>query len=868
MSETSSMLFNRRLIAFNAKVAEKKYWTGKLSGRKELVFPTCYSEKLSAGTGFQSQEFALDADLQERLTKICPEPQALFVLLTSVLSVQVYKFLDETPVTIGTSIERTAKHDKSLNHVLPLALSVDADPSFRDLLNATKNTYLEAKANQDYPLDLLLKSIDEGEQVKLFNIGITLRDIHGEIEGSPDIVFNFESGDKFDCVIKYNTSVYHSADVERIFNGYQLLLRRCLQYPDKKIKDIDALSEAERNAILHELNATGATYPSNASIVEIFEEQVKLRPSGTALIYNDEQLSYAALDDRAKVLAAKLISVGVKPQMNIALFQRMDTDYIVSVLAILKVRCVYVPISTQDPLTRIAWMLDEIKAEIILTTKRSLAESGIDAELLGANNLAGAVERTLVYADEIGQGQAFILNQQAAHSDIAYIMFTSGSTGKPKGVMVTHRNVLRLVCNTNYVPLSPDTRILLTGAPGFDATTFEIWGSLLNGGVLALADRDLLLDTELFHDELTRNNINTLWLTSAFFNQLVQQSRRNIFSGLSYLLTGGDIASPKHIDKVRNENPGLQVINAYGPTENTTFSLTMPVEKEYNRSIPIGKPINNSTAYVLDSNLNLKLIGAWGILYVGGDGVSAGYLNSPELTQSKFIDNPFGEGLLYKTDDITRVLPDLTIEFKGRADDQVKVRGFRITLGEIEHQLNKHESILESVVLVKEEEGDKHLAAYYVSPEEISAAGLKSFLLASLPDYMVPAYYVHLNSMPLTANGKINKKLLPDIQQGLSVVYEPPADEVEQQLTGVWSQLFQMDSALISATANFFDLGGHSLKATALMNNINRAFNTHILIRDIFAAPTIREQSAFIKMNKWATANEEYDKVEGMEIVI
>ena len=775
MSET---LFNRELIT---NAAGKKYWTAKLQGRKELHFPPCDVGKIES---------------DGRLEKICPNAEALLVFHAAVLSIQLYKFLDETSLTIG------------LPGPLPLVIEVDPNASFRELLNSVKQVYLEAKAHQDYPVELLWKT-------KLFNIGINTE---------ADVSLHFDA-----------KSISGNNDVD----AYALLLDYCLQNPDIKIKHIDVLS-----ADLKEFNDTAVPYPSNASIIEIFEQQ---HPDSIALVYGSKQLTYGELNARANSLAAKL---NVKPQSNIAVFQQMGIEYIVSILAILKAGCVYVPISTQDPLARITWLMDEIKAEVILTTKELL-----DAE----------VNRQVIYVDEVED--ASFVNVKTQHSDIAYIMFTSGSTGNPKGVMVTHRNVLRLVCNTNYVNLSSNTRILLTGAPGFDATTFEIWGSLLNGGTLVLADRDIVLDTELFHRELIRNKINIIWLTSALFNQLVQQSKKNIFEGLSYLLTGGDIASPKHINKVRNENPNLALINGYGPTENTTFSLTMQVEQTYDRSIPIGRPINNSTAYVLDRDLNIKPIGAWGILYVGGDGVSAGYLNSPELTDQKFIQNPFGPGLLYKTDDVVRLLPDLTVEFKGRVDDQVKIRGFRITLGEIEHQLSKHEQIDESVVLVKDDEGDKQLVAYYVAKTEIDPSALKAFLLANLPDYMVPAYYVHLERMPITSNGKVNRKLLPEVQQNI-IAYEAPAHEVEEQLAGIWAQLFQMNSSQVSATANFFDLGGHSLKATALMNNINRTFDTHILIKDVFAAPTIREQAALITMSKWASANKEYDNVEGIEIVV
>lgn len=881
MTETASILFNRRLIAFNAKAGAKKYWTEKLSaGRKELFFPSCFVDALTAERVIETREYGMDEDIRVRLAQICHEPGSLFVMLTAALCVQINKFLEEATVAIGTATEGTPDAG-AINNVLPLVIDVDPNASFRELLTVVGRTYNGARINQDYPVDLLAKSLAANEpQQKLFNIGITLSSIHtGQLlstEQSPELVFNFcHRKDSLTCSISFDTSVYHSQDIERIFHGYQILLRNCLQQPDQKLKNISALSADEQHTVLNVFNNTRAPYPSDSSIAALFEEQARKSPDNTAIVYNDENITYKALNERANALAARLADAGSKPQMNIGVYQRMDIDYIVSVIAILKLGCVYVPLSLQDPLARIAWLLDDINAGIILTTKKSMEESGIDPEMLAASlnkkqdNSQNIATRELLFADETVENNIPFANPyHPAHNDLAYIIFTSGSTGNPKGVMVTHRNVVRLVCNTNYVRLSPDTRILLTGAPTFDATTFEIWGSLLNGGLLNLADRDVLLDSELLHAELVRNDINTMWLTTAYFNQLVQQSRRNIFSGLTWLVIGGDAVSCKHVSIVRNNNPDLRIVNGYGPTENTTFSLTMPIEKDYRQSVPIGKPINNSTAYILDGQLNIKPIGAWGILYVGGDGVSNGYLNNPELTSEKFIDNPFGEGKLYKTNDLARLMPDLTVEFKGRTDDQVKMRGFRITLGEIENQLARHGKIAEAVVLVKEENDDKYLAAYYVSDVAIDTAALKNFLQANLPDYMVPAHFIHLTAMPLTANGKVNKKLLPDIQQFSAAAYEPPCDEIEEKLAAIWAQLFQTEKSSVSVTANFFDMGGHSLKATALMNHINRAFDTRILIRDIFSEPTIRGQASLIRMDRWTEANKEYDTVEGIEIVI
>jgi amino acid adenylation domain-containing protein len=443
-----------------------------------------------------------------------------------------------------------------------------------------------------------------------------------------------------------------------------------------------------------------------------------------------------------------------------------------------------------------------------------------------------------------------ILSATKPHN-LAYVMYTSGSTGKPKGVMVEHRNVVRLVKNTNYINFKKDDRILQTGAPAFDASTFEIWGALLNGLKLYLVDDNTLLNVDKLYQAVVKYEITTMWLTSPLFNQ-ISTYMPEVFKTLKNLLVGGDVLLPERINAVRNVCKGLNMVNGYGPTENTTFSVCLAIDKDYKDNIPIGKPISNSTAYVLDKNDKPQPIGVMGELCVGGDGLARGYLNNPELTREKFVDNPsvLGERM-YRTGDLVKWLPGGNIEFIGRMDDQVKIRGFRIELGEIESQLLKHPLISETVVLSKEDQNDgKYLCAYFTGEKELTVTQLREYLSSNLPDYMIPSYFIQLEKMPLTPNGKIDKIMLPEpdgiINTG--VEYIAPSNEIEEKLVLLWQDILQI--IRVSTKDNFFELGGHSLKATTLVSRIHKEFNVDFPLREVFNLPTIMEMARYLKNAK------------------
>ncbi|MCU0286996.1 MAG: condensation domain-containing protein, partial [Acidobacteria bacterium] len=464
--------------------------------------------------------------------------------------------------------------------------------------------------------------------------------------------------------------------------------------------------------------------------------------------------------------------------------------------------------------------------------------------------------------------------------NLAYIIYTSGSTGVPKGVMVNHRNVVRLVKNTNFIEFKPGERILQTGALEFDASTLEIWGALLNGLELVLESKQNFLEAEKLKKITAKHKITIMWMTSSFFNRVLTDDVE-VFRRLVYLLVGGESLSPSHINLLRSTFPGVHVINGYGPTENTTFSTTFLIEKEYTDNIPIGRPIANSTAYVLDRDLNLLPFGVAGELYVGGDGVARGYLNSPELTSEKFImpsatRNPFEKGFLdfpkllsnnnspftthhsplYKTGDLARWQLDGPpvggatkgiIEFLGRIDQQVKIRGFRIELGEIENRLRHHPDLKEATVIVKtDESGDKYLCAYFVSGRELEITELREALARDLPGYMIPAYFVRLDKMPLNSSGKIDRKKLPLPGLEKAGNYITPRNDIEKKLMGLWLDILGKDR-LIAIDDNFFEVGGHSLRATVLTSKIQKELNVKVPLVEVFKNPTIKGLACYIR---------------------
>jgi len=481
-------------------------------------------------------------------------------------------------------------------------------------------------------------------------------------------------------------------------------------------------------------------------------------------------------------------------------------------------------------------------------------------EIPGIAFVPGKEKQTNLYAREIimlDELSGVLIKESGLNSEhiglphhLAYTMFTSGSTGQPKAVLVRQQNVARLVKNTNFISLKEGDNLLQTAPLEFDASTIEIWGSLLNGLSLFLTTENNILNPDELKELIRKNNIDLMWMTSPLFNRMLEIDI-DIFYGLKHIIIGGDALSPTHINRLRNRYPRLNIINGYGPTENTTFSTTYLIDRGYEGPVPIGKPITNSTAYILDKYNNLVPIGVAGELCVGGDGVSTGYLNNPGLTQQKFIANPFVKhDVLYRTGDKARWLPDGNIEFLGRLDTQVKIRGIRIELEEIERHLLSHQDITDTIVIAEEGDyGEKELNAFVVCDKPIELSEMRNFLGKKLPDYMIPSCFLQIEKIPLTPNGKVDRKVLFEKGRRLrsSQQYLAPRLEIERQIADIWEQVLKVNSEEIGVYDNFFDLGGDSIKVIQVRSRLNQYFNKNIKITLLFEYPTIHSLAQFLK---------------------
>ncbi|MCX6579231.1 MAG: amino acid adenylation domain-containing protein [Candidatus Aminicenantes bacterium] len=812
--------------------------------------------------------FEVGAGEFKALIQLAREENAtLYMVLMAAYSILLSRLSGQQEIVIGAPIAgrrhvELASIIGMFVNTLALRIYPEGNKTFKEFLAQLKQKTLEAFENQEYPFEDLVEQVvvkrDTGRN-PLFDAAFLLQNQEVptlEIPGLKLKPYPYETqiakfdltlsaveikseggDDKLRFYLEYCTQLFNGETIERFIVYFKNIIRGILEHKTGRIFQLEIIPEAEKKRLLYDFNNTQVDYPSGKTIHQLFAEQAEKTPDRIALVGANRHLSvcpvfavrpvglsYRQLNEQSDRLTGLLIEKGVLADDIVGIMMERSIDLIIGILGILKSGGAYLPIDPDYPQERIDYMLKESAAKITLT----------------------ATECAFNF-----HHSSFIIHHS---SHLAYIMYTSGSTGQPKGVMVTHRNVVRLVMNTNFVSLNEDTRILQTGAPVFDATTFEIWGSLLNSGQLVLVDKGVILNAHRLAGALASHRINTLWLSAPLFNQLMQENIE-LFAPLRYLLVGGDVLSPGHINRVKSRFPGLKIINGYGPTENTTFSTTYLIEKEFEYNIPIGRPIANSTAYIYDKYNRLTPIGAAGELVVGGDGVACGYLNNPELTAEKFNRSYRTNKtyICYKTGDLARWLPNGTIQFQGRVDQQVKIRGFRIELGEIENRLLKHKDIKEAVVIDRDLKGEKTLCAYFVpvnaGPKENTADSteLREFLAQVLPDYMIPTFFVRLEKIPLTPNGKVNRSALPEpgIQAGDH--YIAPGNPLEEELVEIWAGVLGVEKTCISVDVNLFELGANSLKIITVNNRLREHFNRDIPAAAMFRYSTIRMLAQYLQ---------------------
>lgn len=609
------------------------------------------------------------------------------------------------------------------------------------------------------------------------------------------------------------------------------LLYGILSEPDAPVSRHDILAPQEVARALREWNDASTSYPRHQSLVQLFTESAEMYGDAAAIVHGDRSLTYRELNQHAGALASYLVDSGVRARDRVGIALDRSAAMVVAMLAILRAGAAYVPLDVNYPVDRIRFMIEDSDLRTVITDRAHADRVPSVTILLNIDDM------------DLQRPADIISPAESRANSAAYVMYTSGSTGRPKGVEITHQSVVRLVKNTNYVELGPDDVLAQISNASFDAITFEVWGALLNGGRVAIIPSEVTLSPDLFADALQTHGITVMFLTSALFT-LVASHRPSAFTCLRYLLVGGEAVSPRAARQVLAGAPPRNLINAYGPTESTTFALTHLIENvpENATSIPIGRPIANTQAYILDAAMRPVPVGVSGFLYLGGDGLATRYLNQPEITAERFIPNVFNPEpgqRLYRTGDIALYRADGVIEYIGREDDQVKIRGFRIEPAEIAMALSEHADVEECEILVDGSGSEKRLLAYVAAPRRLpSSEELRRFLEARLPAFMVPTDIMSMPRFPLTPNGKVDRVALLSVQSEPTFTPDRDLSGLYEAVAAIWRKVLRVNT--VDLDQNFFDLGGDSLRLAIVASELKEIITTSFSILDLFRHTTIR----------------------------
>ena len=791
-----------------------------------------------------------------------------YMILLAAFQTLLHRYTGQEDIVVGSPVAGRSR--ASLEKVIGLFVNMlvvrtklDGNPAFYELLHRTQATVLEALAHQDLPFEKLVEELQPERSAShspLVQVMFALQDELSDnlklsgmaISQFPldpgtakfDLTFTMvKSGAEFNCCAEYNSDLFEAATVRRMLGHYQKLLEGIAANPDQFISDIPLLTAEERQRMLVDWNKTAAEYPHEKCVHELFAAQAAATPKAVAVVFGEESLTYEELNWRANQLAHHLKFLGAGPETLVAISMERSLEMVIALLGTLKAGAAYVPLDPAFPAERLHFMLDDSKAPLLLTRAE-------DKERLG--ELPPNVRAICLDTDWrlISEERDDELPVQMTPENLAYVIYTSGSTGRPKGVQLPHHAVVNFLQSMRREPglTGADTLLAVTSI-SFDIAGLEIFLPLTVGAKIVLANSEEIFDAAKMMALMRSSGATVMQATPSFWQFLVESD----WSGDLQLkvFCGGEALSRELADKLL-ERAG-EVWNLYGPTETTIWSALSKVARGTG-PISIGRPIANTQIYLLDGHLQPVPVGVPGELHIGGDGLARGYLNRVELTEEKFIEDPFGGTRLYKTGDLARYRADGTIECLGRNDFQIKLRGHRIDLGEIESVLRQYPNITEAVVLLREDErGQKRLVAYlqrsaHPSPD---AGMLQQFLKAKLPDYMMPSTFVVLDKFPLTPNGKINRKALPPPVSDRAEAkqdFTPPRTPTEESLAKIWREL--LGQTVIGIDDNFFETGGHSLLAMQMMARVRDEFHAEISLRNIFEAPTIAELAVILDRKK------------------
>ncbi|ADL52201.1 amino acid adenylation domain protein [Clostridium cellulovorans 743B] len=882
--------WQNKLLKAEVMKKQEEFWLENLKGEIPVLnLPTDYSRPTVQAFDGDSVNFVADATLTERLRALATETgTTTYMMVLAAFNVLLHRYTGQDDIIIGSPIAgrtQTELEDIIGMFVNTLALRnfPNANKTFKEFVSEIKDNSLRAFENQDYQFEELIDKLQIKRDLSrnpLFDIMFVMQNTgfskESDIKEFTFTPYDYEvKSSMFDITLnavedekelkfefEYCTKLFKKHTIENMSKHLLTLLKGIVENPNSKLADIEILDKEEKNLILKDFNNTEADYEYRRTLQELFEAQVEKTPNSIALIYGEEKLTYKELNEKVNKLAVVLRNKGVKPNDIVGIMVERSFEMIVGILGILKAGGAYMPMNPENPTERIAFMLEDSKANILLTK-----------ETYCNKDTYSNVEVVYLEDSSLYQGEAVTIENTNDFTDSAYVIYTSGSTGKPKGVLISHCSAVNILSSLQKrYPLNSDDTYLLKTAYTFDVSVAEIFGWYMDGGTLAILNQGYEKEPDKIIDAINKYNVTHINFVPSMFNlftTLLDKETIESAKSLKYIFLAGEAVTPSIIEKYRTFDIAAKLENIYGPTEATIYSTAYSLE-DYKEGInvPIGKPMENLQAYILGANDKLQPVGVIGELCIGGVGVAKGYLNNTELTNAKFVPNKFNLGTtIYRTGDIARWLPDGNIEYLGRIDHQVKIRGFRIELGEIEDALLKIEDIKEVIVLDKGETGNKFLCAYYVSQKEYSVGLLREELKKSLPDYMVPSYFIRLESMPLNQNGKVDRKALPEPEGKIDtgVEYEAPRNELEEKLVEMWQEVLGVKN--IGINDNFFELGGHSLKATTLVGRIHKELGIQVPLKEVFGIGTIKGLSEYVASmeNNLSEDKKAYNAIEKVE---
>lgn len=841
-----------------------EFWKRKLAGMTELELPTDFPRPAVKSWSGDIVSTLIDLELTDKLQQVATKHQAsLFHLQMAVYMILLHRYCGTTDVAVGTPV--TGRTHGELEPIIGVFINslilrgdLSGNPRFGDFLSQVRETTFEALENQEVPFECLVRELRperDPSRNPLFQVNFNHHKSFiptgscGDVQftsipsRSPGTIFDLhffmvERNEGWRLSCDFCTDLFTRSSALRMLGHFKRLLTDIAEHPERPIDQLSILTARETEK-LREWSGVKSDYPREVTIGGLFLETAERFANRTALVYGNEEIRYNQLAIEAKIIAGELADAGVRRGERVAICAKQGPEMIAGFLGILLAGACCVPLDASYPPERFAMLLNECGARIALL-----------GEGCGTADFAKWSGRTMDLAPFGTRSETETLPKcAAAAEDPAFLLFTSGSTGRPKGVLLSHRGNVRLVRGNHFISISEDDVFLQAAPSSFDASLLEIWGALLNGGRLVLLPNGPSLEN--IASAVRDHGVTTLWLTSGLF-QLMIDEQASALTGLKYLLAGGDVLSPSHVRRALDVLPDTTLINGYGPTENTTFTTCHIIRREdlEKPSIPIGRPIANSSVHILDSLQRPVPVGIPGELHAGGDGLAIGYLNSPELTAEKFIEHPeFGR--LYRTGDLCRFREDGIIEFLGRRDHQVKVRGFRIELGEIESVLAEHPLVKQAKAAVRGSDSEtKRILAWVVPCDGThpASAELNAHLSSRLPTFMRPDAITVLDALPLNANGKVDVALLPDSGQQSptqgDTPFEPPQGNHETKLAALWQELLAIEK--VGRNDDFFSLGGHSLMALRMFSRINQEFGKSLPLAILIQHPTIAKLAPLV----------------------